>query len=156
MSSELRNEAGTPQHIFDVLHQEYRFTVDACASEHNAKLPAYLTQEDDALSTSWEVERVWCNPPFNDIYAWLEHHHEPAFVAYLLPVRSDRLWWKFRKPWGECHYFVGEKPHQRIQFVAPPGVKYSSNPGSNCLFLFGEGCTPGLEVWRSGRTGERL
>jgi len=81
---------------------------------------------------------------------------EPTFIAYLLPVRADRLWWKEHKPLAEVHYFVGEKPHRRLQFEAPPGVKYSSNPDSNVLLLFGEGAVPGLEVWRSGLTGERL
>ncbi len=152
----LRQQAGTPRHIFDVLHREYRFTVDICASHWNHKLDRYVTEEEDALSVTWEGERPFCNPVYDYIPPWLAKHAEPILVCYLLPVRADRLWWKEYKPLTECHYFVGEKPHKRLQFDAPPGIVYSQNTGANCLFLFGEGCTPGLEVWRSGLTGERL
>lgn len=156
MSTNLRNEAGTPQHLFDVLHAEYRFDVDVAASENNTKLPVYVTQNMDALQIPWAGTRVWCNPPFKDIPSWLAKAQEPTFAAFLLPCRCDRIWWKMWKPLAECHYFVGEKPHTRVAFVPPPGIEYSSNSASNCLFLFGEGTMPGLEVWRSGRTGERL
>jgi hypothetical protein len=156
MASDLRNEAGTPRHIFEVLHAEYRFDVDICASYHNHKLPDYLTEEDNSLALHWGGLRVWCNNPYRDIPAWLAHSHEPILVAYLLPVRTDRMWWQKYKPQAECHYFVGEKPHKRLQFEPPPGVEYSSNPCCECLLIFGEGATPGLEVWRSGLTGARL
>jgi len=156
--NDLRDQAGTPHVLFEALHKEYRFTVDICAVRHNAKLPTYVTPEQDALSGigSWVGERVWCNPPFRDIPPWLDMAWRPELVAYLLPVRSDRLWWQAWKGYSECHYFVGEKPHRRPQFVPPPGVKYSSNPMSLCLFLFGVGVKPGLECYRSGLTGERI
>jgi hypothetical protein len=156
MSSVLRNEAGTPWEVFETLHREYRFTIDICATAENAKLPRYLTIEDDALTTDWSGERVWCNPPYRDIPPWLFHATEPELVAYLLPVRSDRRWWRAVKPRFECHYFEGEKPHRRMEFIPPPGIVYSSNPMCMCLLLFGEGTTPGLECFRSGLTGERL
>lgn len=152
----LRNEAGTPPDLFLTLHSEYLFTVDLCAVAHNHKLSDYLSPEDDALSLYWGGERGWCNPPYADIPAWLAKAYEPNFIAYLLPARTGRRWWQEWKPRAECHYFVGEKPERRIQFLPPPGVKYPSNPDCNVLFLFGEGTTPGLEVWRSGRTGRRL
>lgn len=151
-----RQEAGTPRHIFEVLHAEYGFTIDVCASDLNHKLPTYLTREDDCLSCSWAGERAWCNPTFDNIPPFLAHAEEPELVCYLLPVRADREWWRRWKPLAECHYFIGEKPHKRLQFEPPPGVEYSSNSMSNCLFLFGDGTTPGLELYRSGLTGERL
>ena len=154
--SELRNEAGTPWEIFETLHREYRFDVDICAKEHNAKLESYFTPEDNSLSLHWGGLRVWCNPPFASIPPWLEHAGEGIFTAYFLPARSDREWWREWKPRAECHYLIGEKPHKRPQFIPPPGITYSSNSMCLCLFLFGEGCTPGEERYRSGMTGERL
>jgi site-specific DNA-methyltransferase (adenine-specific) len=151
-----RQEAGTPRPLFAVLHSEYGFTVDVCALPHNAKLPVYLTPEDDSLSASWAGERAWCNSPYDNIPAWLDHALEPIVAVYLLPVRTDREWWRRWKPLAEVHYFVGEKPHKRLQFEAPPGIKYSSNPDCNCLFCFGKGFTPTRERWRSGATGELL
>jgi phage N-6-adenine-methyltransferase len=146
-----RQEAGTPRSLFAVLHAEYGFDADVCAVGHNAKLPAYLTPEDDALSLGWEGLRAWCNPPYKDIAPWLAKHAEPVFVAYLLPPRTETDWWQQYKPLAECHWFRG-----RVQFEPPPGLAYTSNPDGSCLLLFGEGCTPGKEVWRDARTGSRL
>lgn len=153
MTSDLRNEAGTPPELFAQLQSEYGFTIDVCAVAHNAKLPDYLTPEDDALSCSWAGERVWCNPPFKSIQPFLEHALEPDVAVFLLPVRTDRIWWMRWRPLAEVHWFVGEAPHARIQYVAPPGIKYSSNAGCDCLLCFGNGFTPGRERWRSGRDG---
>ena len=85
----VRQEAGTPQKLFDVLHAEYSFDVDVCALPHNAKLPEFITPNEDALSLHWGGMRVWCNPPYKDIPNWLAHSSEPSFVAFLLPVRTD-------------------------------------------------------------------
>lgn len=65
-------DRSTPASLFDPLHAEHRFTVDAAASPANAKLPRFWTLEDDALSRSWAGERVFCNPPYSDIRAWVE------------------------------------------------------------------------------------
>lgn len=151
-----RQQAGTPQPIFDVLHAEYRFTIDVCACAWNAKLPRYVDRETDALTADWSGERAWCNNPYDDIPAWLAHALEPEIAVYLLPARTDRIWWLEWKPRAEVHWFVGQAPHRRLQFDAPPGVKYSSNPDCNALFCFGEGFEPGRERWRSGLTGEIL
>jgi site-specific DNA-methyltransferase (adenine-specific) len=162
-----RQEAGTPRHIFDVLHAEYRFTVDVCAVKHNAKLPRFMGPADDSLSLHWSYGypaldqlcpvRAWCNPPFDNIAPWLEHAHEPELACYLLPVRTGRQWWREWSRCAERHYFIGESPHERIQFVPPPGITYKHGPAFDCcLFLFGDSCEPGTERWRSGRTGERL
>lgn len=153
---ELRQCAGTPKYLFRRLHEEYRFDIDICANEFNAKLPVWVGEEENSLFYTWEGYRVWCNPPYNKIPYWLYKCQEPEFIAYLLPVRADRIWWMRFKPMAECHYFVGESPHQRVQFVPPPGIKYSANNGANVLLLFGKDTEPGKEVWRSGRTGERI
>lgn len=149
--SKLRNEAATPGPLFQRLHEEYRFEVDMCAVDWNAKLPSFLSPEDNSLALFWGGLRGYCNPPYVDISPWLDHALEPDFVMYLLPARTDRVWWKAYKPLAECHYLVG-----RVNFIAPPGLVYPSNPTPNVLFLFGEGTTPGLEVYRDAKTGERL
>jgi hypothetical protein len=58
---------------FGLLHERFRFTVDAAAAPHNARLPRYWTREDSALEQDWRGERVWCNPPYSDIRPWVEH-----------------------------------------------------------------------------------
>ena len=154
--SEERNEAGTPRALFDRLNAEYAFTIDVAAVAWNAKLPRYLTPADDALSCHWRGERAYINPPFKNIPPFLAHALEPDLAVFLLPVRSDREWWRRFKPLAEVHYFVGEAPHARVQYEPPPGIKYSSNATCDCLLCFGGSFTPGRELWRSGRTGELL
>jgi len=158
-STPARNEAGTPAALFRVLHEEYKFTVDVCASPHNAKLPGYWSVEDNGLAMPWEGHRVWCNPPYRDITPWVNRGPEAELAVFLLPSRTDRFWWMRWKPLVECHYFVGEKPERRIQFVRPPGVppeEWKSNSMSNVLFVVGAEAIPGKEVWRSGIDGRRL
>ena len=63
------DEWGTPQRIFDKLNEEFSFSLDACASEWNAKCPRYYTEDDDGLMLPWETW-TWCNPPYSNIVDW--------------------------------------------------------------------------------------
>lgn len=47
------DEWATPQDLFDELNKEFGFTLDACATEENHKLPFYFTKENDGLSQDW-------------------------------------------------------------------------------------------------------
>lgn len=142
----LRQLAGTPRNIFRQLHSEYHFTVDAAALPFNAKLERHWTPEDDGQSQDWEPERVWNNPPYDDIAPWVKKAKTALFAALLLPVRTDRAW--FQRCGAEIHFFVG-----RMAFEAPPGVKYTSNPDCNMLLLFGQGTVPGRVRFRCSQTG---
>lgn len=91
----------TPPEIFNPLHRQHRFTIDAAASPVNALLPRFWTREDDALSLSWRNERVWCNPPYSGIGAWVGKAWDEmadgdcALVVMLLPGnRCEQAWWQ--------------------------------------------------------------
>lgn len=56
----------TPQDLFDRLNDEFHFTLDAAASDHNHKLPRYYTEKEDGLAQDWKGERVFCNPPYGN------------------------------------------------------------------------------------------
>lgn len=98
-----RKDWGTPQWLFDRLHREFHFTVDAAAQEHNAKLQRYWRPQDSGLEHDWAGERVFCNPPYGpDITAWLRKAHksrvsnmtQAGHVSVLIvPVRSETEWW---------------------------------------------------------------
>ena len=92
---------------FAPLHARFRFTIDAAASPHNAKLPRFWTTEQDALSRDWKGERVWCNPPYSDIrpwvakawadWTWAHHSHmddRTTFVMLLPANRTEQRWWQ--------------------------------------------------------------
>lgn len=88
----------TPPEVFDPLHAEFGFTLDACAQPHTAKVPRFFTEADDGLSRDWTSERVWMNPPYGrEIYAWTKKARESAergaLVVGLLPASTDLAWW---------------------------------------------------------------
>ena len=87
----------TPQAVFDLLDQEFHFTLDACASAENAKCAQYYTVSDDALKQFWPG-RVWCNPPYGrDIGDWVRKAFQESLrgstVVLLIPARTDTAYW---------------------------------------------------------------
>lgn len=151
MADLLRQEWGTPRPVFDVLHREYGFTIDVCASALNRKLNRYLTKEDDALSCRWSGERPYSNPPFLGIDPWLEHALEGELTYFLLPARTFNLWWlKWASVAKRKEWFVG-----RMRFEPPPGVKPSSNNMPIVGLVFGD-LPAGPDIFRDARTGERI
>jgi phage N-6-adenine-methyltransferase len=87
----------TPQNFFDALDIEFRFELDVCASEGNAKCSRYFTAQDDGLSQSWSG-RCFMNPPYGrTIGAWIEKAYRSslagATVVCLVPARTDTAWW---------------------------------------------------------------
>lgn len=105
MFSSATDDWATPQEFFDRLNHEFCFTLDACASDGNAKCDAYFTREEDALTCSWlptperaETGTVWMNPPYGrGIGAWVKKAYETSTagrtVVCLLPARTDTAWW---------------------------------------------------------------
>ena len=94
-----KNYWETPQDFFDELHEKYKFTLDAAATDENAKLPNYYTVEDDALKQRWEG-RVFVNPPYGrEIKHWVEKAYKESLEPYnecvvmLIPSRTDTIYW---------------------------------------------------------------
>lgn len=54
----------TPQDFYDQLNEEFRFTLDPCATHENHKCDKYYTKEQDGLVQSRDNEIVYCNPPY--------------------------------------------------------------------------------------------
>ena len=63
MFSSKKENWETPQDFFNKLNEEFRFTLDAAASDDNAKCANYFTKEQDGLVQSWG-HTVWLNPPY--------------------------------------------------------------------------------------------
>jgi len=103
----------TPPCVFDPLHAEFGFTLDAAANHHNFKCNRYCTLEgtftydqefkvfpendQNGLAAPWRGHRVWCNPPFSNLWPWVEKAwREPAeVVCILLPNnRQEQPFWQ--------------------------------------------------------------
>lgn len=75
------------------------FTLDAAAQAHNTKCDRWLGPADDGLRASWAGERVWCNPPYSDLRAWVSKAWSEwpgtAGIVMLLPAnRCEQGWWQ--------------------------------------------------------------
>lgn len=65
-------EWGTPQDVYDQRNLLHQFDLDVCASELNHKHSNYISEQEDAFITPWEVAgpdgmqkaRCWMNPPY--------------------------------------------------------------------------------------------
>ena len=82
----------TPQATFDELDQEFKFTLDPCATKENHKCERYFTIDDDWLKQSRDNENVFCNPPYwreikNRVQKWF--FARGGVVVMLLPARTD-------------------------------------------------------------------
>ena len=135
----------TPSEIFDPVHALFRFTGDACAgSAAEARLPAFISPEQDALSTDWSVvgPRVWCNCPYGrSISAWF--HRADAMVrgasvdtvVMLTFANTDTGYWREYVAENEhCHAVVFL--HRRVRFVRPDGVKSGAAPKGSALIVY--------------------
>ena len=96
--SSLSGEWETPQGLFDVLNNEFGFTLDVCATRENAKTYKSFMRPEDGLQENWGRYRCWMNPPYGrEIGKWVQKAHESAqagaLVVCLLPSRTDTRWW---------------------------------------------------------------
>ena len=91
--SSKRDDWATPPEVFDPLHAEFGFTLDAAAAYDNAKCVRFY---HDALTVDWPANDViWCNPPYS---GGLQKHFirkaaecaiRGGHVVMLLPARTD-------------------------------------------------------------------
>lgn len=89
----------TPLHLWIPWHERWQFTLDVAASHDNYLCGRYFTLEDDGLAQSWRGERVWCNPPYSDLPAWVAKASSEAdgcpVIVMLLPAnRTEQRWWQ--------------------------------------------------------------
>jgi phage N-6-adenine-methyltransferase len=89
----------TPPEVFGPLNDRFGFTLDACASDRNARCARYFTAADDGLQQSWAGETVWCNPPFSRLQpwvakAWREHPTTRGIVLLLPANRTEQTFWQ--------------------------------------------------------------
>ncbi|REC98362.1 phage N-6-adenine-methyltransferase [Microbacterium sp. AG157] len=128
------------------------FTLDVAAAAHNAKAPRYFTRADDGLAQSWEGERVWCNPPYSDLHAWVSKAWQSwrftDGIAMLLPAnRPEQKWWQeLVEPYRDRE---GSPLHTeflpgRMRFSRPDAVigPKGDRPPFGCVLLTWDASTP--------------
>ncbi|MEA4960369.1 DNA N-6-adenine-methyltransferase [Lutispora sp.] len=89
----------TPQWLYDELHKEFNFQLDAACNRENCKCYRGLFIEKfDGLQEDWYRERsIWLNPPYGrQIGKWVKKAYvesqKGCTVVCLLPARTDTKW----------------------------------------------------------------
>lgn len=97
MFTSLDSEWETPQKLFDLLDEEFHFTLDPCATKENAKCEYFFDKEFNGLIQDW-IGNVFMNPPYGrEIRHWVKKAYEESrfnanVVVCLLPSRTDTRW----------------------------------------------------------------
>lgn len=107
----------TPPLLFKNLHQEFSFSMDGAATEHDALLPRFT---DDIHNQSWDGERVFCNPPYSDTKTFLVKASEADLAVFLIPYRPQTIYWLkhiFTNPL--CHEI--RILHRAVRYLPPAG-----------------------------------
>lgn len=136
----IRDCAGTPDTLFSKLAKRFSFDLDACATRENAKCKLYYSPKEDGLVQSWIGDGwTYCNPPYSNIEPWvnkaIQSARDGASSVLLLPNDTSTAW--FRRCYdsaSEIWFLIGP----RVQFVAPKGLTYSTNTGTNVVVVFRE------------------
>lgn len=119
------HEWETPQHFFDILNDEFHFTLDPCSTHMNAKCEKHYTREEDGLRQSWTGETVFCNPPYGrELPAWIEKAAKSAgsgtIVVMLLPARTDtKAFHKYIYNKAEIRFIRGRLKFGNAKNAAP-------------------------------------
>lgn len=135
MFSRQSDEWATPSVLFDALHAEFHFSVDAAASADNAKCSVWFGGALDALAIEAWASRplaVWLNPPYSRCAEFMAKAVEQSRLGHtvvcLLPVRTDTRWW---------HAFVWDAERH----CARPGVEIRFIKG-RLRFSAAKDCAP--------------
>jgi len=101
--SSARDDWRTPRWLFERLDREFRFTLDAAASPHNALCHNYLMNPaglvaDWSRTLSGDPQAVFVNPPYGrGVGKWVEksiqEQAKGATVVMLMSACTDTIWW---------------------------------------------------------------
>jgi hypothetical protein len=152
-----RDERYTRLSDFQPWHKRWRFTIDAAGCEAapvSRLIGRWWAKEENGLQQDWTGLRVWCNPPFSNIGAWVEKAWSSlAVVVMLLPAnRTEQPWWQeMVEPYRDLPRGLlrTEFLPRRIQFgtpASPEGLKRNSSPPFGCVLL----------IWHSARRDRTL
>jgi len=153
--SSASNEWRTPGWLYQQLHREFDFQLDAAADQTNALCPRYYTAEMDALKQEWGVDadRVWTNPPYGRLIGkFVQKAYEQTLkhpnltVCLLVPARPDTKWWHACCAHGEVRFLKGRLKFTNAalpSFRADGDFKVSPAPFPSAIVILGKLAKPG-------------
>lgn len=151
-----RDHARTPLHIVRAIQLaiNMQFDWDVCADDASSVCGPNryfgIDRGQNSLQFWWYKrlsKRAVCfmNPPYSQLPIWAHKAKAEAqrglIVVGLIPDMRSSRWFQRHV---EGHAPLVLLPDGRINFDAPPGIKYSSNPWPSCVPVW----TP----WTTGQT----
>lgn len=130
-------EWSTPQDLFDMLDDEFHFTLDPCATPENAKCAKYFTVLDDGLNQDWggQDSRVFMNPPWPLVDQWMEKANQEsmrgATIVCLVPTETEAMWWlTLVDTFREVAFLVPPYPPAAIVVLRPTWLSWTLLDGA--------------------------
>lgn len=123
----------TPINLFNLLNDEFNFTLDPCCEKETAKCVKYFTPESNGLIQDWSNDIVFVNPPYGrEIGSWVKKSSESnATVVMLIPARTDTRWFHdyiYHK--AEIRFMKG-----RVKFLQQ-GIEKDAAPFPTMIVIF--------------------
>lgn len=118
------------------------YDLDVAASDQLHVCDQYMTKEDDGLASTW-YGHVWCNPPYDNIGAWVtkawEQYKNCSSISMLIPAnRTEQDWWQEEvEIFRDCEderlstFFLPK----RTRFKHPDGTPFKGSPPFACVLL---------------------
>lgn len=132
-----RDKWQTPPAVFEKLHEEFSFTLDATAEPETALCDHYFTMDDDALTQDWSNQIVYCNPPYSKLKDFAKKAQEEASkgatVVMLVPARTDTKAFHDHLSQGEVRLIRG-----RLKFLQE-GKEQDAAPFPSMVCVMGKG-----------------
>jgi phage N-6-adenine-methyltransferase len=94
---ESRDEWETPQWLFDILHEQYGFTYDCCASDKNSKCDVWSDDNFLDYDDSFKDDVHWMNPPFSKALEMFRHFFKvvgKGVAIYRCDNMETKIWQK--------------------------------------------------------------
>lgn len=118
----------TPRGMFDVLNEEFGFTMDGASEPGNGLLPVASTAD---APISWAGQRVFCNPPWSNIRPFIDLAVQAEVAVFLVPARTNVGWFHHALDLGATARFFKGRP----SFELPEHTGKGHNSPVDCLLL---------------------
>jgi hypothetical protein len=122
---ESRDEWETPQWLFDILHKQYEFNFDCCASSNNSKCNNWSEQDFLDYDDAFVDEVHWINPPFSKALEMFKHFFKVVHKGVAI-YRCDNFETKI---WQEVIF-----PNASWVFIPNKRIAYEGMEGTGSRF----------------------
>lgn len=118
--TEYSDEFYTPASIVKPLGP---FDLDPCAGPISNHARRNIRPPQDGLAIPWKG-RLWLNPPYSNLYLWLERFQSHGDGICLVNARCDTQWFQRLAKDADAVFFLAG----RIKFLTQGGQKLGKNP----------------------------